>query len=175
MLRNPVYCGKIVIPRYKEEEEYIVDGLHEPLTSETTFYRVQDFLDGKKRTDGTKIVSLDMLPLRGFLICPKCGRKLTGSASKGCRAYYYYYHCSTACKIRFRADEANKLFDKDMNKIFIRDGYEAFYFECIIKAFRLKSNKWRIQSPAGYRANQNTQRKSGAGKGFIYGWQLYQC
>ena len=141
LLRNPVYCGKIVIPRYKEEEEYIVDGLHEPLISEATFYRVQDFMDGKKKTDGTKIVSPNMLPLRGFLICPKCGRKLTGSASKGCRAYYYYYHCTkTACKIRFRADNANRLFDKGMNKIYIRDGYEAFYVDCITKAFRLKSN-----------------------------------
>lgn len=44
---------------------------------------VQDALDGRKRKQGTKIVSIDELPLRGFLECSRCSRILTGSASKG--------------------------------------------------------------------------------------------
>jgi hypothetical protein len=42
-----------------------VQGLHEPLISESLFYDVQDTLNGRKKRKeaGTKMVSLDMLPL----------------------------------------------------------------------------------------------------------------
>jgi site-specific DNA recombinase len=81
-----------------------------------------------------------MLPLRGFLDCQLCHRKLTGSASKGCRTHFYYYHCTAGCKCRFRAETANSLFEKEIQKITVRTDYEAFYQECIIKAFRLNTN-----------------------------------
>src|SRR3546814_1783128 len=93
-IRNPIYGGKIVVPKYQDEEEYTVRGQHEPIITESLFYEVQDVLNGKKRfkeKTRTKIVSLDMLPLHGFLRCPKCTRMLSGSASKGCGGYYYYY------------------------------------------------------------------------------------
>jgi len=141
LIRNPVYCGKIEIPKYKDEEEYLADGQHEALISEGTFYEVQDFLDGKKKKKGTKIVSMDMLPLRGFLDCPKCTRKLTGSASKGQAGnYYYYYHCSATCKSRFKADVVNQLFEQEIEQIYLRDGYEPFYQNVISKVFKAQSN-----------------------------------
>jgi site-specific DNA recombinase len=139
-LRNPFYYGKIRISKYKDEDEHLVDGLHEPLISEATFYEAQDFLDGKRKLKGTKIVSLEMLPLRGFIDCPLCNRKLTGSASKGSGSYFYYYHCTAGCKCRLRADFANELFERDIEKIFIKEIYQSFYFECIIKAYRLNIN-----------------------------------
>ncbi|MEO3405519.1 recombinase family protein [Mucilaginibacter sp. CAU 1740] len=139
-IRNPFYYGKVLIPKYKDEDEHLVDGLHEPLISEATFYEAQDFLDGKKKMKGTKIVSLEMLPLRGFLHCPLCNRKLTGSASKGSRSYFYYYHCTAGCKCRFRADLANEFFEKDIATISIKESYQDFYFESISKAYRLSVN-----------------------------------
>jgi site-specific DNA recombinase len=142
LLRNPVYCGKIRIPQFQDEEEYLVDGQHEALISEALFYEVLDFLDGRKknRSSSPNVVT-DLLPLRGFLDCSKCTRKLTGSASKGrAGGYYHYYHCSAQCKCRFKAEVVNNLFLKDVNKIFIRDGYEPFYHEVLSKAFRLKAN-----------------------------------
>src|SRR5690606_5395565 len=36
-LRNPVYCGKILVPKYKDEETTLVDDKHEPLISEAIF------------------------------------------------------------------------------------------------------------------------------------------
>ena len=48
-IRNPVYCGRIFIPKFKDEESFIVQGQHEPLISEALFYAVQDVLDGRKR------------------------------------------------------------------------------------------------------------------------------
>lgn len=90
-VRNPIYCGKIFIPKFKEDESHLVQGQHEPLITEALFYEVQDTLDGRKRKErpNTKIVSQDSLPLRGFLTCPKCNRMLTGSASKGKYSLYY--------------------------------------------------------------------------------------
>ncbi|WP_139125756.1 recombinase family protein [Arcticibacter eurypsychrophilus] len=104
-IRNPCYCGKIVIPAFKEEERFLTNGLHEPLISVHLFYEVQDVLDNKRRKIGLKAVQTDNLPLRGFLICPSCNRQLTGSASKGRNSYHYYYHCKYPCKIRFNARE----------------------------------------------------------------------
>ena len=71
-IRNPVYCGKIFIPKYKDEESRFVKGLHEPIISEALYYQVQDVLDGRKRHYKLKVVSNESLPLRGFLICPSC-------------------------------------------------------------------------------------------------------
>ncbi len=112
-IRNPIYCGKIFINKYKDEESRFVKGLHEPIITEELYYEVQDVLDGRKRgTYRLKVVSAASLPLRGFLTCPSCGKLLTGSASKGNTKYYAYYHCYGGCKFRFRADEANSQFER---------------------------------------------------------------
>lgn len=47
ILRNKVYIGKVRVPEYKGASEYWVKGLHEAIIDETTFYQVQDVLDGR--------------------------------------------------------------------------------------------------------------------------------
>ena len=115
-LRNPVYCGKIFIPKYKDEESRFIKGSHEPIISDELYYQVQDILDGRKRNYRLKAVSNESLPLRGFLLCPKCNKLLTGSASKGNTKYYAYYHCTDGCSCRYRADNLNKLFVCEIKK-----------------------------------------------------------
>ena len=39
-----MYMGKIVVPEFDDEEETMVDGLHEAIVSESLFYRVQNKL-----------------------------------------------------------------------------------------------------------------------------------
>ena len=97
IIRSPVYCGKIFIPRYKEEEAHFVRGQHKPIISESLFYKVQDILNGRTRKQWTQIVVRDNFPLRGFLMCPKCCRTLTASTSKGAHQHYSYYHCTSSC------------------------------------------------------------------------------
>lgn len=109
-----VYCGKILIVKYKDEDAHTVKGLHEQLISESLFYDVQDVLNGNKKEVRTKVLSPDMLPLRGFIRCSKCSRTLCGSASKGRKGYYYYYHCSSACGCRYKAKEVNKVFEDQL-------------------------------------------------------------
>lgn len=118
-IRNPVYCGKIIVPPDENNEMFLSDGKHTPLISERLFWEVQDVLDGRKKVQQVKIQTPENLPLRGFLYCPDCGRTLTGSASKGRPGYYYYYHCKPPCKARFKADELNKDFFVNYKNLFL--------------------------------------------------------
>lgn len=90
-LRNTIYCGKIYIEKYMNEEARYVKGVHEALISEELFYEVQDVLEGNKRGErpAGKILCNNHFPLRGLITCPKCGNNLTGSGSKGNTKIYY--------------------------------------------------------------------------------------
>jgi site-specific DNA recombinase len=61
---------------YKDEEALFVKGQYEPLISDTLFYKVQEVLDGRRRQYKLKSVADMVLPLRGHLICPECGKPL---------------------------------------------------------------------------------------------------
>jgi site-specific DNA recombinase len=140
-IRNPVYCGKICIPKFKDEDRCFVKGQHEPIISEALFYEVQDVLNGKRKQQRAKMVVDDSLPLRGFLICPKCGRLLTGSASKGKYQRYYYYHCSSSCGCRYRATNLNDLFVRELRKYVPR--------KSMIELYKLAINsKYKAQTKA---------------------------
>ena len=112
LLRNKAYIGKLFIPAYKNEPAEWVEGLHEGIIEESVFYEVQDILLGRKNKNmPNKYTTVrDEMPLRGFLGCPKCGRNLTGSASKGRKGdKFFYYHCSNGCKERRKVEDINDL------------------------------------------------------------------
>lgn len=118
MFRNPVYIGKVFVPAYKQEPEMIVKGVHDSIISDALYYEVQDVLEGRKRhLPASPFCQQEELPLRGFLQCPRCGKTLTGSASKGRSARYYYYHCKRECKERVKAIDANDEFFKVVCRI----------------------------------------------------------
>ena len=116
VIRNPLYCGKIFIPTFKDEESYFVQGQHEAILSEELFEQVQDVLDGRGRKYRLKIETRDEFPLRGFLICPECGKLLTASRSKGRNKYYNYYHCYKGCSLRIGAEQLTELFKNELRR-----------------------------------------------------------
>lgn len=136
MLINPVYCGLIFIPAFKEEDDMIVKGNHEAIVSETTFYKIQDFLTGRKRNVPTKNTRRDELPLRGFLKCRKCGRNLTGSKSHGRTNKYFYYHCQPGCNERIPAIEANEEFSNLIGKINFNEVSIDMYRNAVERIFK---------------------------------------
>lgn len=144
-IRNPVYCGKIFVPKFQDEESRLVPGQHEPLISESLFNEVQDALNGRKKVPHPKIVADDQLPLRGFLICPKCNRMLTGSASKGRNIYYYYYHCSSSCGIRYKAEQANDLLLQELKKYTIKPGMAELYTVVICDVFKSQTKHQNVE------------------------------
>ena len=134
ILRNPVYCSKIYVGKFKDEEIQWVKGQHEPLISEFQFYQVQDELDGKRRIYVPKKRTLDY-PMRGHLICPFCGRLLTGSSSQGRSKKYFYYHCILPCKARFHTDQTHEKFAKELRKYVPRPGMTELYTEVIARLY----------------------------------------
>jgi site-specific DNA recombinase len=141
-IRNPVYCGKIRIKEYKDEEEHLVDGLHQPLIDEDLFYKVQDILTGRKRSLRVAAVKVHAsMPLKGFLQCAMCDRKLTGSASRSCTGAYYYYHAQTSygCGCRYKAEMANEMIVKELKKFSPKAGMVELYklvFADVYKMYR---------------------------------------
>ena len=142
-IRNPVYCGKILIVKFKDEEAHTVKGLHEGLISESLFYDVQEALSGNKRITKTKMLSQEHLPLKGFLRCSKCNRMLCGSASKGRNSYYHYYHCSSACGCRHKAEQVNDLFAEQLDQYSIDERYAELFSEVIISSYYNDDNRTR--------------------------------
>ncbi len=138
-IRNPVYCGKIFLPKFKEEDDKIVQGQHEAIITEAMFYDVQDALSGRRRAVKTKIMSIDMLPLRGFLGCSKCTRTLSGSASKGRKEYYHYYHCASWCGCRFKAKEVNDAFLKVLRLFLVNPDYTELFKKVVLDKYANES------------------------------------
>ena len=138
LLRNPIYMGKIIVPKFHDEPERLVDGLHKGIISEEIFTSVQSILNTKKKdVPKVTICNPDDLPLRGFINCPKCTRTLTGSASKGKSRYYLFYHCKSSCGVRYRAEEINDWF-KDLLTSYIPRNADELKTE-ILDAFHSKT------------------------------------
>lgn len=136
LVRNPVYCGKISIKAYKTEPEEIVQGIHEPIVSEELFYRVQNVLFNKKKIKAKPQTKSDFLPLRGFLVCPECGKNLTGSASKGNGGRYFYYHCQPGCSQRIKADIAHNSFSEWLDSFSFKPEIAELYLAVIEDTFK---------------------------------------
>lgn len=136
-LKNIGYCGKIKVPSNKYETAYLVNGQHQPLISKALFYKVQDVLSARKRKSKVSVikkVSKEHLPLRGFLICATCARMLTGSASKGSKNYFHYYHCQSACKCRYPANKVNSAFIKKLQEFIPKPETVNIYRELVANA-----------------------------------------
>ena len=126
MLRNRFYIGEVFVPAYNDDPDQYVKGKHEPLIDTAVFYKVQDLLapvEFKKRdidTKAKKAFKVVKLPkpefyLHDFMVCPYCGGTIVASYSQGRHSKYPYYHCNKCRKFRIRADEANRLFEEDLN------------------------------------------------------------
>ena len=137
-LRNPVYCGRIYLKEYKDEPACDVKGNHEPIISETLFYDVQDYLDGKKskKKKRTTVFSSNDFILRGYLVCPKCGKVLTASASKGRSKKYFYYHCHYTCGVRFNSPEVNEAFTDYLMRYNAKDGMAQVYYKALKNVYQ---------------------------------------
>ena len=146
MLRNPVYSGKIVVPKEGDEEYQLVEGIHEAIVSEDVFYKVQNILQGKKRVQGGYFAK-EELPLRGSLFCSNCGGHVTGSASRSKTGKrHFYYHCNHCSNERFPAEKVNESFSELLSKIKFKDNVEKLY-EAILKDKLQEKKNQKQQEP----------------------------
>jgi DNA invertase Pin-like site-specific DNA recombinase len=128
ILRNPIYCGTIMINATKDEDIQFVKAAHEPIISEELFHTVQLLLKSRRKQKEAKFHTKRLFPLRGFIDCPFCGRRFTGSTSQGKLAKYRYYHCTTSrCKGRYRADILEASYENHLKNItLVPNVYELF-------------------------------------------------
>ena len=135
VIRNPLYCGKIFIPQFKDEVSCFVQGQHEPIISEEIYEKVQETLDGRGRIYRSKIQTRNDFPLRGFLICPICGNLLTASKSKGRNDYYSYYHCRKGCTYRIRIEKLHQAFENELRRYIPRKEIYVIYRDIIAETY----------------------------------------
>lgn len=146
LLKNPTYTGRIFIKPNKKEDEMLVEGLHPAIVSKETFERVQLILKGKYTPPFRTLTEIDeALPLRGFLVCPICGKVLTGSGSKGRdgKNTYFYYHCTRYCKTRHKAREVNALFEELLSEMAIEEDQKSLYKSILSDKFAERSQDKR--------------------------------
>ncbi|MBS1903214.1 MAG: zinc ribbon domain-containing protein [Bacteroidetes bacterium] len=97
------------VDAFQDNPSYEVKGLHEAIVPESLYDSAQAVL-GKRKKRGRGLNRSEKslnLYLRGILLCPQCGRNLTGSYSKGNGGAYAYYHCQQqfGCNARFPASQ----------------------------------------------------------------------
>lgn len=137
ILKNPVYIGKILIKKFKDEPEQIVEGRHIAIIEQDIFEITNDIISGRRKKITINSARNSTLLLRGFLECNVCNKKLTGSASTSRNGdKHYYYHCQNGCKERFRADVANICFEKHLSSLQIKKEVLGLYYLILKDVFK---------------------------------------
>jgi len=107
ILRNPLYAG-LIKHHYLDD---CINGIHEPIISQELYFVVQNILEGKRPKLSPQLKNNPDFPLRNFIRCEKCHKKLTGSWSRGRHKIYPYYHCTTkGCSNSLRKEDAEDAF-----------------------------------------------------------------
>ncbi|MBX2924191.1 MAG: recombinase family protein [Chitinophagaceae bacterium] len=137
-LRNPVYCGKIIIDR-KQIIPQMASGKHAKIISQLLFDKVQNVLKSKRRMipNVSKKIANEMLPFRGFLYCPRCSQRLTGSRSKGRMNWYFYYHCN--CGFRVRTEKVHDSFINIIKSLKPNTEYNTLFQSILRKNYKTSS------------------------------------
>jgi site-specific DNA recombinase len=107
LLRNQIYAGWVVSGENK------IKGQHEALVTQELFDTVQDALDGKEAAPVVHKKLNDDFPLKGFVRCTGCDKKLTAGWVKGRKEKYARYWCwNSKCPVRVSAsrDEVENAF-----------------------------------------------------------------
>jgi hypothetical protein len=161
LIRNPVYCGKIRIDAKGGEEEMIVEGIHELIISEELFQQVQQVLGGRtKKMNAARVHKVnEIFPLRGFMECPRCGKKLTGSSAKGNEGKYFYYHCLHGCKERVKAEELNNAIIKLLRRYTFRPEIKDLFKKVVLDSISESSKDVNIKRQKIATEIEKTQKR----------------
>lgn len=130
MFDNVLYCGKILVSALGEEPETIIEGVHQAIITEEVFQKAQMLSGNSKAIQSKPKSSKEELPLRGHLVCPKCGNNLTGSGSKRITGKrHFYYHCNNSCRHRDNAEYLNLKFEEFLDEISLKSEHKEAYIK----------------------------------------------
>lgn len=134
MLRNKIYMGII------EKFGLTVVGNFKPIIEPELFKRVQDKLDGKAKNIPIYKKDHEDFPIRGIVICHKCGRRLTASWSKGNGGKFAYYRCTNCKRVNYKRDDdkkGNDGIETKFVKLLKTYNYKQELKDALIKAIEL--------------------------------------
>jgi site-specific DNA recombinase len=115
ILRNPIYCGRIVVPKLKVD----IKGRHESIISEQLYREVQYIMDGGRKSKQPKNIDNKDFPLRGMR-CAACGRHISGGNSTGRNKKYAYYGCiNPICPNPERRSVGKEDFERDFTQFLL--------------------------------------------------------
>lgn len=159
MLHNILYAGYLKMDWFPD----IIKGIHEPIISEEQFYLVQDILEGKKTSIVPKLKNNPMFPLRRFVICSKCGHKITGGLSQGRSKKYAYYRClNRSCHLNIKKDILEEKFYYEL-KALQPEPKLLILFEAIVKKVWENHNKVQMNYERNLRSqllkSQNKKKR----------------
>jgi len=115
IIRNPAYCGLVLI-KFNSKEQQLIKGIHDPLVSEALFNEVQCIINSKRAVTSKSDKLKETFYLRSFLNYPCCKKRLSGSFSQGKTKKYPYYHCKAKCKIRVNELIINGAYRNELQK-----------------------------------------------------------
>ena len=125
---NPFYCGII---SNQMLEGKLVEGTHEKLITQEVFLQVNEIRKAAKGKFGTthSQTENDLIPLKAFMRCHKCGLGYVGYIVKAKKLYYYKCR-TTGCKCNKRAELANNHFEAFLSKYSIKpELFEPFLYQ----------------------------------------------
>jgi site-specific DNA recombinase len=165
LLRNPIYMGRLVSPKWGIERAGDFDGL----VSADVFDRAQAALSGRgARKVRHHRVNPDF-PLRRFVRCGECGGPLTGSWSRGRSSRYAYYHCVRCGSVRAKAPELEREFLELLEGLKPSPGYLRLFGEVVRDAWSSKKDtSARTASLADARVRDTRQRLHVLDEAFLF-------
>ncbi|MGI5828420.1 MAG: recombinase family protein [Patescibacteria group bacterium] len=113
ILKKTFYYGLMFAKKWNIYSQ----GLHEPLTDETTWKKAYHHLILKKKN--YQYHDENSYPLKGALKCEACGHPMTTSPSRGNGGVVTYYECrQKGCKkVRINANNAHQQFDELLSSV----------------------------------------------------------
>jgi hypothetical protein len=114
--------------------------------SEGLFHRAQAALRGHSGPAAHHLDSPEF-PLRRFVICDRCDTPLTGSAPKGRRKTYPYYHCRKCRGVSMRREALHSRFVELLEQLKPRMEYLALFRAIVLDVW-----KGRVAEADAFRA-----------------------
>ena len=144
-------------------------GDFEPLVSEELFQPVQMLLASK----GVALKPLRRnhpdFPLRCFVACGACGTPLTGSASRGRKHYYRYYHCRACSVVRVRKERLEAEFVALLERLQPKVAYMRLFREIVVESWKdRQADVTRMRRAVEHRVTVLGQRLDQVEEAFLY-------
>ena len=166
VIKNPIYKGRVV-SRINGTDD---PGDFEPLVPEELFDRTQAILKQHMRSPMVRQINNPGFPLRGFILCGKCGVPLTGSISRGRSKKYPYYWCRTKkCKNNTRKEKMELMFMKYVGSLRPTIKHMRLFREIIINRWEeIQSENIRHKKMIGQEINELEIKKQRLIDAFIH-------